>query len=547
MSAMKESSANIARFLPSLAAATPDAIAVRVPRKKKTGGRIDYLEQTFAELNGGADASARMLEAYGVCKGDRVLLMVRPGLDLIQLCFALFKVGAVPVVIDPGMGIQSFLNCVSRSQPKFLVGIPLAVALSRLFRPSFRSLSARISIGASWRKKVKAMQPVAPYRVAQSAPEDLAAILFTSGSTGMPKGVCYEHGMFAAQVDLIKHTYGIQPGEVDLPMLPIFALFNPALGMTTVVPEMNPSRPAKVDPWNIVQAIRQNTVTNSFGSPVLWTKIGRYCEQQGITLPSLKRVLMAGAPVGPDLLRLMSKVAPNAELHTPYGATECLPVTSISAQTVLGETWSATLQGKGTCVGKPLAGLDIVIIPVSEEPIPDFAHMRPLPPHAIGEIVVGGAVVTQSYDRLPEENAKAKIRHFDGRFWHRIGDLGYFDDQGRLWFCGRKAERVQTAEGDLYTDCCEAVFNAHPAVFRSALVGLGPKGAQRPGIVVELERGASVTAAELRDLARQHPHTESIDCFYCYGPFPVDVRHNAKIHRLTLARKVAGKKPLPFA
>lgn len=544
---MKDSSANIARFLPALAAAIPDTIAVRVPKKKKGAGKIEYTEQSFAELNSGADASARLLEAYGVSKGDRVLLMVRPGLDLIQLCFALFKIGAVPVVIDPGMGLKSFLNCVRRSQPKFLVGIPVATALSRLFRPSFRSLRARISIGAAWRKKVARTQPAAPYRMVHSDASDLAAILFTSGSTGMPKGVCYEHGMFAAQVDLIRGTYGIAAGEVDLPMLPIFALFNPALGMTTVVPEMNPGRPAKVDPWNIVQAIRQNQVTNSFGSPVLWTKIGRYCEQQGITLPTLKRILMAGAPVGPALLRLMSKVAPNAELHTPYGATECLPVTSISGSEVLAETWAATLQGKGTCVGKPLAGLDVVVIPISEDPIPNFTDMKPLPVRTIGEIVVGGPVVTQLYDRLPEENLKSKIRHFDGRFWHRIGDVGYLDEQGRLWFCGRKAERVQTAQGDMFTDCCEAVFNEHPAVFRSALVGIGEAGNQVPAIVVELEPGASITARELRDLAMRHAHTQAIETFYLHPSFPVDVRHNAKIHRLSLAREIAGKTPLPFA
>ncbi|MCD8482806.1 MAG: AMP-binding protein [Verrucomicrobia bacterium] len=537
---MSEDSANIARFLPALAASNPHGIAVKAP-KGVHGGQIEYISQSFAQLNSGADASARQLEAYGVVKGARVLLMVKPGIDLIQLCFALFKIGAVPVVIDPGMGLKSFLNCVRRSKPAFLVGIPLAIALSHLFRPTFSSLKARICIGRSWRRKVGAAQPAAPYRVAHSDARELAAILFTSGSTGMPKGVCYEHGMFAAQVDLIRASYSIQPGEVDLPMLPIFALFNPALGMTTVVPAMNPSRPAAVDPWNIVQAIKQNSVTNSFGSPVLWTKIGRYCEQQGITLPTLKRVLMAGAPVGPGLMELMSRVAPNAQLHSPYGATECLPVSSVDAATVLGETWAATVTGKGTCVGKPLPGVDVIIIPINDDPILDFSRLKLLPAHAVGEIVVGGAIVTQAYDRLPEENAKAKIRHFDGRLWHRIGDLGYLDEQGRLWFCGRKAERVRTAAGDLYTDCCEAIFNAHPGVFRSALIGLGAPGSQVPALVIEPEPGARLAHDELCDLAQRHPHTAAIQQFYQYAPFPVDVRHNAKIHRLTLAHLVRDK------
>jgi olefin beta-lactone synthetase len=529
-------SANIARFLPLLAQTAPDRIAVRAPRGHKTDGSIDYEELSFSQLNAGSDACARLLESRGVVRGRRVLLMVRPGLDLIQLCFALFKIGAVPVVIDPGMGLKSFLHCVRHTKPQYLVGIPLAVGLSHVFRPSFASLRGRICISGSWRRQVLKHREGQSYRMAESQSRDLAAILFTSGSTGKPKGVRYEHGMFAAQVDLIRKAYGIEPGEVDLPMLPIFALFNPALGMTTVVPEMNPSRPAKVDPAKMVQAIRQNSVTNSFGSPVLWTRIGRYCQQQGIQLPSIRRILMAGAPVSPSLMRLMQEVAPNAVLHTPYGATECLPATSISSSEVLSETWQATEQGKGTCVGRPLPGIDVVIIPVTEGPIPDFSSTRLLGHDEIGEIVVGGPVVTQEYDQLPMENALSKIRHLDGRSWHRIGDLGYLDEQGRLWFCGRKVERVCTSAGDMYTDCCEAIFNAHPEVFRSALIGLGEKGKEQPAIVIEPEPGCQPSVDSLRELAARHTHTSNIKQFFFHKAFPVDVRHNAKIHRLTLRK-----------
>ena len=179
---------------------------------------------------------------------------------------------------------------------------------------------------------------------------------------GLQREVLYEHGMFLAQVRSIRAQYGIEPGEVDLPMLPVFALFNPALGMCTVVPEMNPSRPAAVDPKKIVQAIRQNEITNSFGSPALWTKIARYCVANQIVLPSVKRILMAGAPVPPWLMEQMQAVIPNGEIHTPYGATEALPVSSISASAVLLETAAWTRLGKGTCVGKPLPGVTVKVI-----------------------------------------------------------------------------------------------------------------------------------------------------------------------------------------
>ena len=204
---------------------------------------------------------------------------------------------------------------------------------------------------------------------AETTARDLAAILFTSGSTGPPKGVCYEHGMFEAQVSAIREQYGISEGEVDLPMLPIFALFNPALGMTTVVPEINPSKPATVDPAKIVQAIQQCGVTNSFGSPVLWKKIGAYCVERGETLPSLKRILMAGASVPPPLMGQFRKILDQGQVHSPYGATEVLPVSSISDGEVLGETAHLTTQGKGTCVGRPLPGVEVKIVPVSDEPL----------------------------------------------------------------------------------------------------------------------------------------------------------------------------------
>jgi acyl-CoA synthetase (AMP-forming)/AMP-acid ligase II len=375
-----------------------------------------------------------------------------------------------------------------------------------------------------------------------SAATDLAAILFTSGSTGAPKGVCYEHGMFEAQVRLVRDTYGITPGEVDLPMLPIFALFNPALGMTTIVPELDPSRPATVEPEKIVRAIQQEKVTNSFGSPTLWRKIARHCLENNITLPSVKRVLMAGAPVPPALFADLQKILPNGTAHSPYGATESLPIASISATEVLNETAAKTAAGAGTCVGRPVAGIEIRIIAITDTPIATLAEARELSTGEIGEIIVRGPVVTREYDALPEATAAAKISD-SGTFWHRMGDVGYLDASGRLWFCGRKAERVESPTGPLYTEQVEPIFNAHPGVARSALIRAGHDG-HRPAIVIEpVSRELVATPSlrrklvrELRELAAAHDHTNQIRLTYLHTGFPVDVRHNAKIHRLALAQ-----------
>jgi acyl-CoA synthetase (AMP-forming)/AMP-acid ligase II len=567
--------ANIARHLRRMATELPDAPALKVPRGRTAGGDIDYLALSFRELAAEADAWTLLLQSRGVRRGDRTLVMVRPGLPLIAAVFGLFQLGAVPVVIDPGMGLKSFLACVARSRPRALVGIPMARLVRLCFRGPFRTVEVAVPASGSLTARLTNPSPISDFKsqIVNSTAADLAAVLFTSGSTGAPKGVCYEHGMFAAQVRLIRATYGIRPGEVDLPMLPIFALFNPALGMTTVVPEIDPSRPAAVDPAKIVQAIQQEKITNSFGSPTLWAKIGAHCQANGITLPTLRRVLCAGAPVPAALWESSAAWLPHGQLHSPYGATEALPVATISAAEMrallpppspppaapkfhsIGET-SGEARSTGTCVGRPLPEIAVKVIALTDTPLASLADARELPPGETGEIIVSGPVVTREYDALPEATAAAKIADLPfasgpaplaspaprAGIWHRLGDAGSLDAAGRLWFCGRKAERVETGTATLFTEPCELVFRRHPRVARCALVGLGEHGRQEPALVVEssvVGAAAGDFARELAGLAAASPSTAGIRKFFFHPAFPVDVRHNAKIHRLTLTRWAA--------
>jgi acyl-CoA synthetase (AMP-forming)/AMP-acid ligase II len=548
---MAESS-NIARHLPLMAARQPDQVAIKVPRGRRNKGAIDYLTLSFSELDAEVDAWVARLHGSGVRRGDRVLVMVRQGLPLIAAAFALFKLGAVPVIIDPGMGRKNFLACVTRSQPRVLLGIPFAQALSHVFRTAFRSVETRVWVSGSVTGRLPSgSQPsTLSSQLVASAASDLAAILFTSGSTGAPKGVCYEHGMFDAQVRLVRNTYDIEPGEIDLPMLPIFALFNPALGMTTVVPELDPSRPASVDPAKIVQAIQQEKVTNSFGSPTLWRKIFDHCLARGITLPGLRRVLCAGAAVPVSLWADAARVLPNGKLHSPYGATEVLPVATVSSSEV------EIRPEYGALLGRPLPENQVKIIALIDAPLASMADAVELPPGEIGEIIVSGPTVTKTYNSLPEATARAKISGSQpstlgsqpdtlSGIWHRMGDAGQMDAFGRLWFCGRVVECVETAAGVMHTEPGEQVFRNHPHVARCALIGLGARGSQEPVLVVQPASAAidkAGLAQELRDLALQQPHTAVIRKFFFHPAFPVDVRHNAKIHRLTLARWAATAK-----
>jgi acyl-CoA synthetase (AMP-forming)/AMP-acid ligase II len=535
---------NIAAFLPALAARQPDAAALHVPVGREPDGRRRYASWTYRQLDEQSDRVARGLTAIGVGRGVRTALMVKPGFDFFALTFGLFKAGAVPVMIDPGIGLKYLKQCLGEAAPEAFVGIPAAhaarVALGWA-RGSVRTLvtvGRRLFWGGHTLEQVTARGDGGPF-LAPTEARETAAILFTSGSTGVPKGVVYEHRHFVAQVDLIRETYGIEQGEVDLPTFPMFALFDPALGMTTVIPDMDFTRPANVDPAHLVEIAGRFGATNMFGSPAVMNTLGRHGARTGARMPSLRRVISAGAPVpGPVMARVVPMLPAGALIHTPYGATENLPVATIASDVLLGETWARTHEGAGVCVGAPVPPNDVRVIRISDDAIDAWDEALCLPAGEVGEITVLGPTTTETYFRREASTRLAKIRQGD-RVRHRMGDLGYFDDRGRLWFCGRKGHRVRTADGELYSVPVEAVFDAHPQVYRTALVGVGEAGRQRPVLCVELEPDAAAPferiVEELRALGARHAHTRGIDVFLRHPGFPVDIRHNAKINRERLA------------
>lgn len=547
---------NIADALPERAAAHPHRLAVLSPAGRNRDGRIRYTHYTYRQLDDESDRLARGLQAIGIQRGTRTVLMVTPSLEFFALTFALFKVGAVPVLVDPGMGVRNLGRCLEEAEPEAFIGAPKAHAARVMLSWARRSLRTLVVVGLRWfpdcyslEQVRKAGENATRETLAPARADDVAAILFTSGSTGVPKGAVYTHGIFSTQVDLLRETYGIEPGEIDLCTFPLFALFAPALGMTAVVPDMDASRPGLVDPRKIIEPIEDFGVTNLFGSPALLNRVGAYCAENGVRFPSLRRVISAGAPVSFRILECWEKLlSPGVQVVTPYGATEALPVCSLGSKEILAETAARTAQGAGVCVGRPLSANRLAIIRISDEPIPVWSDDLMLPAGQIGEIVVQGPVVTREYYGRPDLAALAKIADpARGSFYHRMGDLGYLDERGRLWFCGRKSQRVHTPGGPLFTIPCEAVFNNHALISRTALVGVGPRGQARPVICAELKEGAKRfdwlrLATELRELGASQPHTKTIATFLLYPrPFPVDIRHNAKIFREKLAVWAARK------
>lgn len=540
---------NVGTRLTAVAEQMPNELAVAMPLGRERDGTRKYKQVTFRELEDDSNLLADGLQSMGVTLGTRIVLMVRPSIDFISLVFALFKAGVVTVLIDPGMGRKNLIHCLEAVKPEGFVAIPSAQAVRCLLRRRFPDAKYNVTVGRRWFwrgptiNKLRQRKLSADFEPANTSADDPAAIIFTTGSTGPPKGVLYRHINFDRQVEEIRDRYGIQPGEIDLPCFPLFALFNSAMGVSTIVPDMDPTRPADVDPRNIIEAANDWNVTQAFGSPALWNAVGQYCERKQVRIPSLRRALSAGAPVPPHVIeRVKAAIADDGDIHTPYGATEALPVATISGSEVLGETAEHSKTGAGTCVGRRFPGIEWKIIQITDEPIVSINQIEEVPNGEIGELMVAGDVVTREYFTRVDCNPLHKVKDGD-RVWHRMGDVGYLDDQDRFWFCGRKAHRVLTIDGQLFTIPCEAIINNHPAVYRSALVGLGNSGNQEPIIVVELwpekqpkdNEGRSHLLNELAELANSHKLTRSVQHFLIHPSLPVDIRHNSKIFREQLA------------
>jgi len=533
---------NVSLALREKALRFPERIAVQKLGKRPSAW-------TFATLEERCNRIADGLRNAGLVPGDRVSLFVPPSAEMICLTHALFRVGALPVLIDPGMGRRNLLACIEHTAPRALIGIARAQLARRLFPRAFKSVELFVGVGRprlgatpleaiESRGRTNGETPIHEGR-----PDDPACILFTSGSTGPPKGVVATHRVFNAQLRALEELYELREGEVDVACFPLFALFDNALGMTSVFPDMDPTKPARCDPAKIHAAIEDSGATFTFGSPAIWRRILAWARTHDRRFSRLRRITIAGAPVPPWLLCGLRELLPeNGDVYTPYGATEALPVSSLGAREMSDELRGRVEGGEGTCVGRPAPGIEIAIVPITEEAIAEWSDDLRLPPGHVGEICVRGDVTTPEYLFHPEPTRLAKIpyRRDDGSpaVWHRMGDVGRFDGEGRLWFLGRKSHRLRTDRGLLFPVPLENAFNVCQDVHRTALVGVGAAGRERPHLIVELEPGAdrSRVEAALKRRSASLDEGTAIEGILFHDAFPVDVRHNAKIHRLELKR-----------
>ena len=544
---------NIAQRLSENAKTIPEKKAVVFPHFNVKLKKYDYSFLTFKELDILSNKYANQLEKMGLKSGDKTLLFLRPSLDFSAMTFALFKLGVVPVFIDPGMGKKNLMRCIKESSPVAMIAEKEVHIASLFFRKSFRSIKYKVTTGSlAWgkMKMLKSMKKEKKQTFAAKSFDDneTAAILFTSGGTGTPKGVVYTHSIFDKQTQLLQELYHLTKNDIDLPGFPLFSLFTVAMGMTSCIPDMDPSKPGKCDPKKLYRNIQDLNPTFVAGSPAIWERLADYCITENLTLPSIKYLVMFGAPVSVSIHKKFKALLPNGTTFTPYGATEALPVSNISGDFILKNTASLTENGKGTCIGTVVPETQVKIIEITDEVIKSLSAVKILPANTIGEIIVSGPTVTEEYLNLPDKTREAKIYELASNkniTWHRMGDLGFIDNENQLWFVGRKGHRVMTPQGLMTPITCEAIFNKHPAVKRSALVGLGLPGKQEPAIVIERKDGQylsgkerSMFESELLSMARKNPLTENITKVYLSRHFPVDVRHNIKIDRIKLKEEI---------
>jgi acyl-CoA synthetase (AMP-forming)/AMP-acid ligase II len=532
---------NIANRIENQAKVRPNQDAVNFP--KKIGNyKYQYEKLTFSELDKLSSHYAYALEQRGIKEGDKVLLFVRPSLDFPALTFALFKMGAIPILIDPGMGKKNLLKAIESAKPDALMAVPEVHIIRLFYRKAFKSIKTFITTGPKlWPglHSVKSLKsgPWQEYKTKDKKPEDMAAILFTSGGTGRPKGVVYTHKIFNKQTDVLQEIFTLTDKDVDLPGFPLFSFFTMSMGMTSCIPDMNPSKPSQCDPQALVANIKDNQATFVAGSPAIWERVAKYCLKQNIQLDSVKYVVMFGAPVRNELHEDFEKILPNGTTYTPYGATESLPVANISGRELLSNETrfaASSRAGHGTCIGQATPGLEIKVIKAHDNIIEDISQAEILETNAVGELIVKGDVVTPRYLYLPEKTAEAKIKDGQG-FWHRMGDLGRIDENGNIWFYGRKVHRIETTEEVKYSIPCEAIYNNHPKVKRTALVNYK----STPAIIIETKKDNTAInkeeiITELKKLGSEHSHTKNINDFFFSESFPVDIRHNIKIDRKKL-------------
>lgn len=506
------------------------------------GERGASREVSWAQLSTVVERMARGLSLRGVAPGDRIAVLIPPGPDLIAVVYACWRIGASVVITDAGLGVRGMRRAIRGAGVTHTLGIDRARPLLRTIpvpglRLSMRDLADIVREG--W----------TPRRDAATGPEqgdsatgevrrsdDEAVVVFTSGSTGPAKGVVYTHGQILRTCALLTEHYQLTGDDGLVAAFAPWAVLGPALGIPSAIPDMDVTKPRTLSAQALADATRAVRGTLMWASPAALANVVRTATESGVTpaeFDSLRLVLAAGAPVSAALLADAQQLFTHAQVRTPYGMTEVLPVCDVTFDEIVEAG-----RGNGVLVGRPLPGVDVRIAPLDQRGVP--AEGLTDEPDVTGEIVVRGAHMRDRYDALwfTQRIASRNIG------WHRTGDVGHLDGQGRLWIEGRLSHVIVTAEGVVTPVAVEQAAQTLDEVVSAACVGVGPVGDQQVVVVVTGPDARQVVAAADLTMAIRSLAGIGLAAVLVRDELPVDIRHNAKIDRSRLgdwaARVLAG-------
>jgi acyl-coenzyme A synthetase/AMP-(fatty) acid ligase len=491
----------------------------------------------FSELAGDMERLARGLAASGVARGDRIALLVPPGIDLTAVLYACWRIGAVAVIADAGLGAAGMTKALKSAAPDYLVGITRALGAARSLRwPGKRiavtSLSPlqRRSLGV-W-SSLDELRTTGDGRDLPEPPgdDDVAAVVFTSGATGPAKGVTYRHHQAQAQRDALMRVYGIAATDRLVAAFAPFALYGAAMGIPSVVPDMEVTAPATLSATALAGAAAAIDATLVFASPAALANVTVTADDLTPSMRTLfsrvRLVMSAGAPIPAALLRRVASLTPNAELHTPYGMTEVLPVADISLEEI-----DEAGVGNGVCVGLPVAGVEVAVAALDELGVAGSELTTEA--GVVGEVCVRAPHGKDEYDKLWATQNTSSLP----AGWHRSGDVGHLDGAGRLWIEGRMIHVITTAGGVVTPVGIEHATETVDGVVQAAAVGVGPAGTQQVVVVVVTEDPVRTPRLASYELANRVRAALDVDvaAVVVVPKVPVDKRHNSKIDRVRIA------------
>jgi len=533
---------NIVHYLRDSARRSPDRLALIMP--KKNGEE----RCTFAELWERIDRFSTALKAKGCQPGERLILMIPMSVDLYVVMLGIIKMGAVAVFVDPWVGIRRINAFAAFAEPIGCVAQTKAHLL-RLFSRRLRNLPITISTRSRpWPLTARDSLPSMLSRLSGDGeifdpePDTTALITFTSGSGGIPKGADRSHHFLKSQYLALKREFPVRDSDIDMPMFPIFALANLASGVTSVIPKMDFRQVSRVEADKIIQQQHRHRVTTCTASPPFFDRIAADVIEGKAEAPCMRRILTGGGPVTEEQLRRWVSAFPDTRIEIVYGSTEAEPVAHISARLRLEISGDTKGMERGYCVGVPVLSTRLIAIRKEGIPSPPDWEALAVGMDGIGELLVSGDHVCRGYFRNPAATAEHKLIENEGTVWHRMGDTGYFDSEGRFRLVGCVHSTIVRAGEFHHAQLIEELAHRMVSgVQQAAAIGIpDAKLGERLVLVIRTENH-TIRPEELREnlCSKGIPIDEVI---LTTSPLPVDPRHNTKINSAELRRMVLRRK-----